>query len=67
MRRRLQYLTERLDTLRAIVDACSDCDPYGLLLYGAPMTHCPKHPNFKQPDIAAIWRERNTLRNELAA
>ena len=77
-RRTVERLTALLDTIARQIDACDDCDRAGQLVYGrvsSPSSFavarifipCPKHPNFRQPHIAAMRAKRNALREDLAA
>ena len=66
-RRTVERLTALLDTIARQIDACDDCDRAGQLVYGPAFTPCPKHPNFRQPHIAAMRAKRNALRQDLAA
>jgi hypothetical protein len=63
-RRTVERLTALLDTIARQIDAC---DRAGQLVYGPAFTPCPKHPNFRQPHIAAMRAKRNALRQDLAA
>lgn len=61
-RRTVERLTALLDAIARQIDACDDCDRAGQLVYGPAFTPCPKHPNFRQPHIAAMRAKRNALR-----
>ena len=63
----VERLTALLDTIARQIDSCDDCDRAGQLVYGPAFTPCPKHPNFRQPHIAAMRAKRNALRQDLAA
>ena len=63
-RRTVERLTALLDTIARQIDACDDCDRAGQLVYGPAFTPCPKHPNFRQPHIAAMRAKRNALRED---
>ena len=56
-RRRLDSLNELKAGIRQQIDACNNCDPYGQI----DGEHCSRHLNFKQPDIAALMKQRDEL------
>ncbi|MHA7661854.1 hypothetical protein [Mycolicibacterium sp. HS_4_1] len=40
-------------SIRTAIDLCDDCDEFGLLLHGPPMTACPRHRNFRSIERAS--------------
>ena len=57
-------LTELKATIRAGIDACNGCDLYGRL---DDQSDCPRHPNFRQPDVAELMATLTAIKGDVAA